>query len=128
MTKETAIPEDALRAWARRLMLTTTPGSSTGGYYASNLFIIDRYCGSGGIQGLVAATQSAELEQDYQICLTQLWRQTPQSMHPAGTNFSGGGRPLLDRLPIGDTELASATQSCITSGYLSPLHHEKISP
>ena len=73
-TRATApLPADELRAWARAFMMATHPGKRDGGYYGSNLGIIDRHYGA-GVEGLVKAMQSRELEQDWSLALSALWK------------------------------------------------------
>ena len=100
-TYNAAAPLDALRRWARAFMMETQQGSRDGAYYSSNIFGVEKHCGGAGITGLIASTQSRELEQDYCIALSSLWERTPQSMRPPGGVFRGGsGEPLLGKIPI----------------------------
>lgn len=103
---DTGVPADELRAWARAFMLATHPGSANGGFYASNLFVMERHCGGAGVQGLLASSMSAELEQDYGVVLTALWEKTPRSMFPVGGVFGAGGEPALTATPVNPRALA----------------------
>lgn len=105
---DTGVPADELRSWARAFMLATHPGSANGGFYASNLFVMERHCGGAGVQGLLASSMSAELEQDYGVVLTALWEKTPRSMFPVGGVFGAGGAVLGTRTPVDQRGLAGS--------------------
>lgn len=102
-----AAPDD-LRVWARAFMMATPEGAARGGYYASNLHMMEELAPLGVI-GLVGSTQNRELEQDHNLVLSALWKVTPRSMHPPGGVFTGGGDAFMRERPV-DLAVSCRTQ------------------
>lgn len=98
-------PPDELREWAKSFMMATYPGAHQGGYYSSNLFAIEKWYHA-GVEGLIKSSQSRELEQDYGLALSALWKVTPASAHPPGGMFRGGGEAFLSERPVDPTAMA----------------------
>lgn len=105
-TYDTPTPPEALRTWARAFMLATpasaagTSSTATVGYSASNLFQMDKFCGDAGVEGLLASSQSRELEQDYGIVVALLWERTPVNLRLPGGVWSGGGEFRVRKAPV----------------------------